>query len=162
MQSIHNRYFVQTIVCIYYPARDQNVDMQEINRQVIEEFRSNDGQLSGPMQGAPVLLLTTTGRRSGASHTTPVGYIDIGGRLAVAASNGGSDQVPDWFLNLGASDRVRVELPGATIDSIAKTTTSAERLKLLDQMVTQLPGMADHLAATDREVPVVILEAIRP
>lgn len=73
------------------------MDMREINKGVIAEFRANDGALAGPMAGAPILLLTTRGRNSGKRHTTPVGFIEADGRLAVAAANGGSDRHPDWF-----------------------------------------------------------------
>ncbi len=133
------------------------MDMREINAGVIEEFRANGGELSGPMAGAPIMLLTTTGRRSGAEHTTPVGFIDAGGRLAIAAANGGSDDHPDWFLNLAHTERVMVEVPGATIASVATVASGAERDELLAQLVEQLPGMSDHVTNTTREIPVVIL-----
>lgn len=133
------------------------MDMREINERVISEFRANDGILTGPMQGAPVLLLTTTGRVSGSAHTTPLGFIDAGGRLAVAGASGGSDQHPDWYLNLAADDEVTIEIPGASIPSRAEVAVDAERVELLQQMSDRLPGMADHIAATTREIPVVIL-----
>ena len=132
------------------------MDMREINKAVISEFRSNDGKLSGPMEGAPVLLLTTTGRNSGNTHTTPVGFIDAEGRLAVAAANGGSDHNPDWFENIENDDQVTIEVPGASIRSVAMITSGAERSELLQQLSESLPGMADHMSATTREIPVVI------
>lgn len=132
------------------------MDMSEINKAVISEFRANDGELSGPMEGAPILLLTTTGRRSGTGHTTPVGFIDAGGRLAVGAANGGSDHHPDWYLNIESARQVTIEVPGALISSTATIATGAERSDLLRQMVEGLPGMSDHVSATAREIPVVI------
>ncbi len=132
------------------------MDMREINQGVISEFRANDGKLSGPMEGAPVLLLTTTGRASGRAHTTPVGYIDAGGRLAVAATNGGADQDPDWLRNIEADSQVTLEVPGASIASIGHVAEGAERVELLDELVRNLPGMSDHVASTDRAIPVVI------
>ena len=141
-------------------TREDNVDMREINKEVISEFRGNNGRLSGPMEGAPVLLLTTTGRRSGNAHTTPVGFIDAGGRLAVAAANGGSDQHPNWYRNIQEDDQVTVELPGASIQSKATVTTGVERVELLQQLSESLPGMADHLSATTREIPVIVFTEV--
>lgn len=141
--------------------RTNNVDMREINQGVISEFRANDGKLTGPMEGAPILLLTTTGRSSGNTHTTPVGFIDVGGRLAVAAANGGSDQHPDWYRNIISDDQVTLEVPGASIPSRAVAATGAERSELLQQLSDSLPGLADHIGATTREIPVIILTEAR-
>lgn len=132
------------------------MDMREINKGVISEFRANGGKLSGPMEGAPVLLLTTAGRRSGDPHTTPVGFIDADGRLAVAAANGGSEQHPDWFRNIEANRHVTIEVPGASIPSVATVATGAERAKLLEELIGSLPGMSEHVSGIDREIPVVI------
>lgn len=137
------------------------MDMREVNKGVISEFRANDGRLSGPMEGAPVLLLTTTGRNSGNAHTTPVGFVDAEGRLAVAAANGGSDHNPDWYRNVENDDQVTIEVPGASIPSVATITSGAERRELLQQLSESLPGMADHVSATTREIPVVIFNEAR-
>ena len=132
------------------------MDMREINSGVISEFRANNGRLSGPMEGAPILLLTTTGCRSGEPHTTPVGFIDADGRLAVAAANGGSDHHPDWYRNIERHNLVTIEVPGASIPSIATVAVGVERAGLLEQLTASLPGMADHVSAATREIPVVI------
>jgi deazaflavin-dependent oxidoreductase (nitroreductase family) len=134
--------------------------MREINKGVIEEFRNNDGRLSGPMEGAPILLLTTTGRASGKDHTIPVGFIDANGRLAVAAANGGSDLHPDWYRNIEIDDQVTVEVMGSSMPSIATITVDDERRDLLRQLSEALPGMADHLSATTREIPVVVFSEL--
>lgn len=133
------------------------MNMREINSGVIAEFRSSGGELSGPMEGAPILLLTTAGRTSGHPHTTPVGFIDDDGRLVIAAANGGADTDPDWFLNLMESGRVAIELPGASIDSLAVVADGEERDRLLARLVAALPGMSDHVEATQRRIPVVVL-----
>ncbi len=132
------------------------MDMRAINEGVITEFRTNDGILSGPMEGAPILLLTTTGRVTGTAHTTPVGFVDAAGRIAVAAANGGSDVHPDWYQNIESNGQAIVEVPGASISSTATIATGAERAELLDQLAATLPGMSDHVSATTREIPVVI------
>lgn len=133
------------------------MDMRAINEGVISEFRANNGNLTGPMRGAPILLLTTTGRVSGTAHTTPVGFIDADGRIAVAAASGGSDQHPDWYLNIESDGHVTIEIAGASIPSRAKAAVGSERVELLQQLSDSLPGMTDHIAATTREIPVVIL-----
>ena len=133
------------------------LDMREMNRGVIEEFRANGGVLGGPLAGAPILLLTTTGRRTGRAFTTPLGFVDDGGRLVVAAANGGADHDPDWFLNLCAEPAVQVEVPGASVSAVATEVAGAERLRLLAVLAQTLPGLVDHLAATEREVPVVVV-----
>ena len=132
------------------------MDMREINKSVISEFRANDGKLSVPMEGAPILLLTTTGRHSGTAHTTPVGFIDADGHLAVAAANGGADHHPDWYRNIETDSQVTIEVPGASIPSIATIATGEERSDLLQRIAESLPGMSDHVSATTREIPVVI------
>lgn len=136
------------------------MDMREINKGVISEFRANDGQLSGPMEGAPILLLTTTGSHSGKAHTTPVGFIDADGRLAVAAANGGSDHHPDWYHNIESDTHVIIEVPGASIPSIATVAAGAERSDLLERIAESLPGMSDHVSATRREIPVVLFSEL--
>ena len=137
------------------------MDMSEINKGVISEFRANDGRLSGPMAGAPILLLTTTGRHSGTEHTNPVGFMDVDGRLVVAAANGGADHHPDWFRNIENNSRVTIEVPGAAIATVATIAAGDERVDLLAQLGASLPGMSDHVSATTREIPVVIFsEAI--
>ena len=132
-------------------------DMKEMNQAVITEFRANEGSLSGPMEGAPILLLTTTGRRSGTRHTTPVGFIDAEGQLAIAAANGGADHDPDWFHNLVHDHDVTIEVAGATITSLAIVTEGEERARLLEQLTASLPGMSEQVGCTDRQIPVIVL-----
>lgn len=131
--------------------------MKAINKSVISEFRKNEGRLSGPMEGAPILLLTTTGRISGKSHTTPIGFIDAVGRLAVAAANGGSDENPDWLRNIETNNAVTIEIGGRSIPSLAVVAEDPERSDLLNKLVETLPGMSDHVSATSRAIPVVVL-----
>ena len=131
------------------------MDMREINKGVISEFRANDGRLSGPMEGAPILLLTTTGYRSGKVHTNPVGFIDVDGHLVIAAANGGGDHHPDWYRNIENDNRVTIEVPGASIPSTATIVSGTERVDLLERLAASLPGMSDHVSATTREIPVI-------
>jgi deazaflavin-dependent oxidoreductase (nitroreductase family) len=84
-------------------------DPNDWNASVIREFRENEGRVGGPFEGRPMLLLVTTGARSGAPRTNPMTYLDIDGRLFVFASKGGAPTNPDWYHNLVANPRVTVE-----------------------------------------------------
>ncbi|MFF2998573.1 nitroreductase/quinone reductase family protein [Streptomyces sp. NPDC057950] len=131
------------------------------NQQVIDEFRARAGKVGGPFEGARLLLLTTTGVRTGTPHTTPLGYYpDGGGRVLVIASAGGAPRHPDWFRNLVAEPRVRVESGVFTYDARAVVLEGAERDRLFTRAVEADPGWARYQAKTDRVIPVVALQEI--
>ncbi|MFD3563248.1 nitroreductase/quinone reductase family protein [Streptomyces sp. NPDC058686] len=133
----------------------------DFNQHVIDEFRARRGRLSGPFEGGRILLLTTTGARSGAAHTTPVGYLPDGGeRVLVIASAGGSPSHPDWFHNLVATPRVTVEDGVFTYEAEAEVLTGAERAAVFARAVERDPGWAEYQAKTSRVIPVVALGAI--
>ncbi|MFF1354795.1 nitroreductase/quinone reductase family protein [Streptomyces sp. NPDC058297] len=133
----------------------------DFNQHVIDEFRAHRGRLSGPFEGGRVLLLTTTGARSGAAHTTPVGFLPDGGeRVLVIASAGGSPRHPDWFHNLVAIPRVSVEDGVFTYEAEAEVLTGAERDAVFARAVERDPGWAEYQAKTSRVIPVVALRAI--
>lgn len=133
------------------------------NQQVIEEFRANHGKVGGYFEGARLLLLTTTGSRTGTPHTTPVGYYPDGGeRVLVIASAGGAPEHPDWFRNLLAHPRVTVEDGVFTYDAEAVVLEGAERDRLFARAVESDPGWAEYQAKTDRVIPVVALHGIAP
>jgi deazaflavin-dependent oxidoreductase (nitroreductase family) len=115
-------------------------EMNDYNRRVIEEFRANGGKVGGMWQGTPLLLLTTTGAKSGERRTTPMGYRADGDRLIVWASNGGSPTNPDWYHNLVAHPHVTVEVGTETFDAIAGVTEDAERDQLWTQLVALYPS----------------------
>jgi deazaflavin-dependent oxidoreductase (nitroreductase family) len=128
-------------------------DMKAHNRQLIAEFRAAGRQL----EGRPLLLLTTTGARSGQSHTTPMMYIPDGDRLLVIASNAGAPRHPDWYHNLVADPRVTVEVAGETYDATAVVPAGAERDRLFAGVAEQYPFFNDHQAQVRRTIPVVAL-----
>ncbi|MFJ3228942.1 nitroreductase/quinone reductase family protein [Streptomyces sp. NPDC086783] len=131
------------------------------NQQIIDEFRANGGRVGGPFEGARLLLLTTTGARTGAPHTTPVGYYpDGGGRVLVIASAGGSPRHPDWYRNLVADPRVKVETGVFTYEAEAEVLTGEERDEVFARAVDADPGWADYQARTERVIPVVALREI--
>src|ERR1700694_5331988 len=97
-------------------------DQNDYNRQLIEEFRANRGKSGGPFEGRPLLLLTTTGARSGQRRTTPMMYVPDGQRLLVIASNAGAPSHPAWYYNLVAHPQVSVEVGRETFDATATVT----------------------------------------
>jgi deazaflavin-dependent oxidoreductase (nitroreductase family) len=107
--------------------------MNEFNRAIIEEFRANDGKVGGPFEGAPVLLLTTIGAKSGESRTTPVMYLPDGERTAIFASKAGAPTNPAWYHNLLANTTVTVEVGTDTVEVDAVVTTGEERDRLFNR-----------------------------
>ncbi|MHA4779469.1 nitroreductase family deazaflavin-dependent oxidoreductase [Streptomyces sp. MSC1_001] len=139
--------------------------MPDFNQQVIEEFRANGGRVGGMFEGASLLLLTTTGARSGRARTNPAVYVRDGARLLVFASNAGGPKHPAWFHNLSADPHVTVELgtPEGTVERFAATavvTEGAERDRLYAGQADRDPGFAAYQAATDRLIPVVALHRV--
>lgn len=140
---------------------DISDDQRETNRRVIEEFRANGGVLGPPFSGGNLLLLTTTGARTGRRHTTPMMFVPQGDRLMVIASNIGAPTHPDWYRNLVANPTVTVELGTETFEARATTATGEERARLWASLLEGFPFFADHQAETDREIPLVLLEPSR-
>jgi deazaflavin-dependent oxidoreductase (nitroreductase family) len=133
-------------------------DQHEYNRKLIEEFRATRGTSDGPMAGRAVLLLTTTGARSGQPRTAPMMYVPDGDRLLVIASNLGAQQHPGWYHNLVAHPNVTVEVGAETFDATAVVTKGDERQQLWARILESYPFFAEHQAKTERQIPVVALE----
>jgi deazaflavin-dependent oxidoreductase (nitroreductase family) len=132
--------------------------VNDFNRNLIDEFRAADGKVGGQFEGAPLLLLTTTGAKTGRTHTTPVVYLEDGGRIFVFASKGGAPTNPAWFHNLVAHPTVTVELPGETFEARAVTVEGPERERIWTAQKELMPGFKDYEAKTERQIPVVELE----
>lgn len=132
-------------------------DPLQFNKDLIAEFRANDGKTSGPFAGAPLLLLTTTGRKSGEPRTSPVVYLEDAGDIVVIASKAGAPDDPDWFRNLVANPRVTVELGTDTFEADAVVTEGEERDRLYAAQAEKMPGFKEYEAKTDRVIPVVRL-----
>jgi deazaflavin-dependent oxidoreductase (nitroreductase family) len=132
-------------------------DMEEFNRGVIEEFRANDGKVGGPFEGAPVLLLTTVGAKSGEHRTTPVMYLPDGERMIIFASLGGAPNNPAWYHNLVANPSTTVEVGRDKVEVDAVVTSGEERDRLFDEQAALYPQFADYAQKTTRQIPVVAL-----
>ena len=127
------------------------------NRQIIEEFRANEGKVGGQFAGAPLVLLTTTGARSGQPRTSPMMYLDDGGRRYVFASKAGAPTNPDWYHNLKANPEVTVEVGTDELRATAREVTGSERDRLYAHQADLYPGFAECQEKTDRTIPVVEL-----
>ena len=128
-------------------------DMKAYHRQLIEEFRAAGGAL----EGRPLLLLTTTGARTGTPRTAPMMFVPDGERLLVIASNAGAPGHPDWYYNLAANPHVIVELDGETCDATAVVLTGEVRDRLFAAIAANYPFFNDHQAGVSRTIPVVAL-----
>ncbi|SEH01360.1 deazaflavin-dependent oxidoreductase, nitroreductase family [Nonomuraea solani] len=129
----------------------------DFNQQIIDEFRANKGQVGGYFEGARLLLLTTTGARSGASHTTPLGYLPDGDRVLIIASAGGAPKNPAWYHNLLADPQVTVEDGVFTYQAKAVVIEGEERDRLFARAVESDPGWAEYETRSGRVLPVVAL-----
>lgn len=136
--------------------------LHDFNRALIEEFRANGGVIrSGPFAGRPLLLLTTTGAKSGRTHTTPLVYTTDGARIVVIASKGGAPTNPAWYHNLVAHPRAVVELGRDTFDVRATVTSGDERDRLFRAQADEMPAFKEYELKTTRTIPVVALERTR-
>jgi deazaflavin-dependent oxidoreductase (nitroreductase family) len=127
------------------------------NRQVIAEFRVNGGVVGGPLAGLPLLLLTTTGARSGVARTTPAVYLADGDRLVVFASNGGSPTAPWWFHNISRDPEVVVEVGAERYAARAELVDEREHDELWTRQTAVDPNFAHFRGRTSRTIPVVAL-----
>ena len=138
--------------------KEEAMDYNEFNRKLIEEFRANGGKVGGMFAGAPLLLLTTTGAKTGQPRVAPLAYTTDNDRLVVIASKGGAPTHPDWFHNLRVIPDVTVEVGTETFPARATIPAGAERQRLFEQMAAQMPNFAEYQRNTTRQIPVVVLE----
>ncbi|HEY8017890.1 MAG TPA: nitroreductase family deazaflavin-dependent oxidoreductase [Actinomycetota bacterium] len=134
--------------------------MSDWNTNVIEEFRANHGKVGGMFVGAPLLLLTTTGAKTGATRLNPLMYLPDGDRLVIFASKGGAPTHPDWFHNVKANPSVTVEVGDETYRAVATEVTGDERDGLFARQSELYPQFAEYQADNPRLIPVVVLERI--
>jgi F420H(2)-dependent quinone reductase len=121
-------------------------------------YRASGGQIGRTLAGAPVLLLTTTGRKTGQSRTRPLCYLDIEGRLILIASAGGASCHPAWYLNLRQSPRVSVQRGQMTRAMVARSAVGDERARLWEYVVERYPMCAEYQRKARREIPIVVLQ----
>ena len=132
-------------------------DMTDFNKQVIEEFRANHGKVGGNFEGAPMVLITTTGAKSGQARTTPLVSQPSDDVIYIFASKAGAPTNPDWYHNLLAHPEVEVEFGDEKFSATATPLERAERDRVFAKQKEVFPGFADYEKATDRVIPVVEL-----
>lgn len=124
----------------------------------VERYLRTDGEDGGSVgRGSTVLLLTTTGRKSGNPITVPLSYFQDGDQRVIVASNGGLDVPPQWYLNLVANPQVRVKVMKEEYDTQAVTASSEERSRIWPDLIARYPGFATYQANTSREISLVLL-----
>jgi deazaflavin-dependent oxidoreductase (nitroreductase family) len=133
-------------------------DADDFNAQIIKEFRENHGKVGGGFEGAPMLLLTTVGAKSGATRVNPMMYLADGERRYVFASKAGAPTNPDWYYNLLAHPEVSIEVGDQRVDVLATPVTGADRDRIYAQQATLYPGFAEYEEKTERVIPVVALD----
>jgi deazaflavin-dependent oxidoreductase (nitroreductase family) len=132
-------------------------DVTDWNSKIIEEFRANGGKVGGPFEGAPMLLLHTTGRKSGRERVNPLVYLQVGDDIAIFGSKAGAPTDPDWYRNLAANPEVTVEIDGETVPMRARVAEGEERTRIFDRQKQAMPGFAEYEAKAGRPIPVVVL-----
>jgi F420H(2)-dependent quinone reductase len=124
-------------------------------------YRMTGGLVGGSLGRLPVLLLTTTGRKSGKKRTTPLVYLADGDNLVIIASNGGSDQHPEWWLNLRANPNAEVQVGPDVKSVVAEKAEGTERERLWREVNELYAGYDEYQRSTKREIPVVVLRPER-
>ena len=132
-------------------------EINDWNAQVIEEFRANGGKVGGQFEGAPLLLLHTTGAKTGKERIAPMMYQAVDGGWAVFASKAGAPDNPDWYHNLVAHPDASIEVGTETKAVRAEVLAGGERSAIWETQKERYPGFAGYEEQTDREIPVVLL-----
>jgi len=136
------------------------MDIQELNRTIIEEFRSNDGKVSGQFEGVPLLLVTTIGAKSGLSRTNPLAYFADDDRLLIIASYAGAPINPPWFYNLKANSVVEVEVGTERFKARAEVIGEPERTDIYEKVASAAAIFAEYQSKTTRTIPVIALQRL--
>jgi deazaflavin-dependent oxidoreductase (nitroreductase family) len=132
--------------------------VNDFNQAIIEEFRTHGGKVGGPFEGAPMLLLSTTGAKSGERRTTPVVYLPDGERMVIFASKAGAPTNPAWYHNLLAHPTATVEVGTETVDVDAVVTAGEERERLFERQAAIMPQFNEYARQTTRQIPVIVLQ----
>ncbi|WP_099039665.1 nitroreductase/quinone reductase family protein [Mycobacterium neglectum] len=132
--------------------------MKAFNANIVDEFRANGGKVGGPFEGGTLLLLTTTGVKSGQPRLAPLAYLTIDDKMIIIGSKAGADTNPDWVHNLRANPRAHVEVGTTDYDVTARELPPAERDAVYPKIVEQSPVFGDYQANTSRVIPLFELQ----
>jgi deazaflavin-dependent oxidoreductase (nitroreductase family) len=158
---VRARIMVASENCIDKEA-NMSVTIERINpnQKIIDEFRANDGKVGGRFEGRTLLLLHTTGAKTGIERVKPVAYVRDGENYVIIASKGGAPTNPDWYYNILAHPRLTVEVGAATFQVDARVTEEPERTRLYNKMVETFPGFDEYRRRTERMIPVIVLTRV--
>jgi len=135
-------------------------EANDYNQRIIAEFRANGGKLGGEWEGYHLLLLHSTGAKTGRHRVNPVGYRRDGDRFVVLGSNGGAPAHPDWYHNLRANPQVTVQVGHERFAARARVAANDERDRLWGEFKQEIPVLVDYEQKTSRQIPVVVLERV--
>ncbi len=134
-----------------------DVDFNEWNKTIIAEFRANAGKVGGQFEGAPMIIITTTGAKSGLKRVNPLMYLPDGDRFVIFASKAGAPDNPDWYYNLVANPGVTAEVGSETFEATATVVGPEERDRLYATQAGIYPNFAEYEQQTTRRIPVIAL-----
>jgi deazaflavin-dependent oxidoreductase (nitroreductase family) len=132
--------------------------LKNFNKNIVDEFRANDGKVTGEFANADLLLLTTTGAKSGQPRVSPLAYFRIDGKLIIVGSFAGAPVNPAWVHNLRARPQAHVEVGAESFDVIARELPSGEREELFPKLTAAAPGFAEYQSKTSRVIPLFELQ----
>jgi len=127
--------------------------MKAFNKNIVDEFRANNGKVGGQFEGANLLLLTSTGAKSGQPRLAPLAYFTIDGKMIIIGSKAGADTNPDWVHNLRANPRAHIEVGTDAYDVSSRELPKAERDEIFDKVVAAAPGFGEYQSNTSRIIP---------
>jgi deazaflavin-dependent oxidoreductase (nitroreductase family) len=138
-------------------ATKGRIIMSDWNAGIIDEFRANDGKVGGMFEGAPLLILHTTGAKSGLAREMPLMYLDYNDRMFVFASKAGAHSHPDWYYNAKANPTVEIEIGTDKVMKTAVEVDAAERDTIYAEQAGRYPQFGEYAQGTDRVIPVIEL-----
>lgn len=125
----------------------------DFNRGVVKEFRANAGKVGGPFEGGTLLILHTTGAKSGAKRLSPLAYLDVDGRLLIVGSYAGAPKDPAWVHNLRANPQAHIEIGTDAYDVTARELPRDERDEVFGRVTAVAPFFAEYQSKTTRVIP---------
>jgi deazaflavin-dependent oxidoreductase (nitroreductase family) len=135
--------------------------MAEFNKKVVDEFRSSGGKVGGQFAGAPMIIVTHTGAKSGKTYTTPLVFSKDGDKCVIIASKAGAPKNPSWYYNLVAHPEVTLEIGAEKFTAKATEARGAERDRLFAEQAKMMPQFNDYAKKTSRKIPVFTLERVK-
>lgn len=127
--------------------------LHELNQSIVDEFRANAGVVGGPFEGGTLLLLHTTGAKSGKQRLSPLAYFDVDGRILIVGSFAGAEKDPAWVHNLRATPKAHIEIGTDAYDVDVREVPSDERAQLYPILVEKAPVFGEYQAKTSRVIP---------